>query len=92
MGNVKDDLSYVLSQQRTPRMAFPGLYEGRVVSVAAEGLMVMIPSYSADWKFGPARWQRPPGAADPPAGTVCLVGFAEEDGAAPWVVAFWAYP
>jgi hypothetical protein len=90
---VLDHIGFLVNGERLPRAPFSGPQSAVVVSADATGVRFAIPSFHADWAFGPARWSRP-SAADgyPPAGTPCLVAFAGDDLADPWIVTFAGWP
>lgn len=55
-------------------------------------LLVTVDGLGDDRLIGPCRWARPDGAGQPPAGTRCLVLFADAGVGDPWVVAFDGWP
>jgi hypothetical protein len=94
VGEIHNDLPYVLNRSRRPRSPLPGLQEAVVVTADAAGVRFTVPAFHTDLAFGPTlNWSRPAVEAGyPPAGTRCLVAFAGEDLTAAWVVAWANWP
>jgi hypothetical protein len=75
---------------RRPTRQFPGPQPAKVVRVAGDQLFVELNGLrGAEFQ---ARWSRPTSTVEPPAGTACLVMFADAGVADAWVVAFDRWP
>ena len=96
------DAERLAGKDRARARSWGGTYEAEVVAVDG-GVHVVIRDYDGGrHRFGPCRYQPPLVAAGgdphghqfavPPAGTRCLVVFADGDVARPWIVTFGGWP
>jgi hypothetical protein len=83
------DVTDVLGGRRALRQ-FAGPQPAKVVRVAGSALYVELKALPGA-EFA-VRWSRPTSTVEPPAGTACLVMFADAGVADAWVVAFDRWP
>lgn len=90
-------LEQLVTDRRTARPAFPRPQRARVTRTVAPSSVYVALDALPDVEHGPCAWQQPPAAGTaprplPPAGTACLVYFAGDGIADPWLVTFDRWP
>lgn len=94
-------LHQIVFDQRLATQQFVGPQRARIVEADEYRCYFVIPTYSPDFRFGPAPYPRAALVPDasaaivpaiPPVGTACLAVFVGTNQSDPWVICFQDWP